>query len=590
MKHAIQGVSVGLILVLSACTNDDNPNNVIVNNDNDQDNATVFEIDVPAAQVDGTFSLNGGAFPVSQYQHGLISFADTDNNQTLLSETYNGGYDVFVVKDEYSTLYSLVQGAGTLPSNKSETVSSNHTINVDQMLDIDVISVSVRFQFTLDGVPFPATEYDDAVFYLQSQGGGERIVLGNSHGPIDPALLMPGTYDVIYELETGGSQVPVNQNAIVATEVIDNTTPGVTVDVKTIDFRFSATLDGGAFPVSQYEHGRFMLINSAGDVAELGKSYELPFTVKVIEGNYDIVYSYVDGTDVPVNMEAVVASNIDINTANPAQSLDILTALITPQYSLDGGAFPVSEYQDAQILLRGFTDNDIMVLGNTHDANPVAVKVVRGDYDVIYSHETGDQVPLNSNFVAQTDKALNADQDLAIDISSVNITGTFTLNGGDFPASAYEEAEFYLSGADPDDVILLGFSFEGSGTVQIISGTYDVIYKHVDGSAIPQNSENTIMAGVLLNTSQNIGINVDSTSIKPVFTLNGGPFPESGYENADLYLHGTTAADRVFLGRSYLDNEALKVINGTYGVFYEYEQGSSIPVNSRALVDNIDIL
>jgi hypothetical protein len=579
-------IYAALVLTLPGCGNSGGGGGNIQKN---QNNGKVIEIDVPAVTILGDITLNGGAFPDNQYTSGIISLLDTDNNQTPLTETYNGNYVASVVKGDYEALYDLKQGAGTVPSNKNQSISSGISLLIDQPFDINVTAYLVRFVFTLDGSPFPVTEYDDAVFYLQLQGSSERILLGNSHSPVDSAWFMAGTYDVIYELETGGSQVPVNQNAVVATVVIDDMTSGINVDVKTVDLRFNATLDGSPFPVSQYAYGLFKLTNSAGDIAELGESYNLPLDVKVIEGTYDVIYSYSQGANLPVNSAAVLANDVQVNSANAAQNINILTALITPQYTLDGGAFPVSEYQDAEIFLRGPTDKDTMLIGNTHDANPADVRIVRGNYDVIYRHETGDEVPINSNAIVQNGKVLNADQVLAVDVNSVTITGTFTLNGGNFPGVVYQAAEFYLKRKNSTDEFLLGLSYAGNGTARLIPGTYDVIYKYVQGNELPQNSENTVMADVLLDTTKSIRIDVNATKIAPVFTLNGGPFAVNVNEVGEFYLHGPTGLDRVYIGHSFPDNEALYVINGGYDVQYEYVQGSDIPVNSRMRIDTIQI-
>jgi hypothetical protein len=37
-------------------------------------------INVSSVLLEGDFLMNGGAFPVSQYENGLISLADSDNN------------------------------------------------------------------------------------------------------------------------------------------------------------------------------------------------------------------------------------------------------------------------------------------------------------------------------------------------------------------------------------------------------------------------------------------------------------------------------------------------------------------------------
>jgi len=572
-----------IVILLTACGDDDA-----------KDVADTIEVPINVSSVflQGDFRLNDGGFPFNQYENGLISLADSQDNQVVLGNSYVGDYAAYIVAGNYNSQYTLSQGGSLVPINNGNNIATNLPLVIDQVLDIDVSAYLVRFVFTLDLASFPASEYDDAVFFLQRDDGGELILLGNSHAAIDPVWLMPGTYDVIYQVESPGAVVPLNQNAIVATVVI-NDSSGVTVDITSVSFELIATLDTGPFPVSQYDDGDFLLLNAAGDRVELGATYELPLVVNVIEGTYDIVYAHETGANVaPLNTEARVAINQLINAGNPDANLVIQTALVTPQITHNGGAFPVSEYQDANIYLRGDNNNnDQILMSNTHTASPPAIKIIRGTYDVIYQHETGDEVPQNTNAVVVDSFGLNsANPALPVDIESVDITGVFRLNGNAFTVNQFQEAEFHLKGTEPGDELLLGYSHDGDGTAKIIPGTYDVVYKHTDGNNIPRNPENTIMSGLLLDTSQSIRIDVPATFLSPMFTLNNQPFPEDNTEIARFYLHGDSAADRIYFGSSYLfQNSSTLVINDNYDVMYEYFKGDSIPINERVNVINIDV-
>lgn len=572
-----------LLALLTACSNG--------GGGDDEQNIPELPINLNSVFIEGDFLLNGGAFPVSQYENGLISLADGSNNQAILGNSYSGNYQAHIVSGTYNSQYLYLQGGNLVPINEANNVATGLALMNDQILDIDVTAYSVRFVFTLNGVDFPVSEYDDAVFYLQRSDGGERMLLGNSHSAIDPVWLMPGTYDVIYQVETPGALVPLNQNAVVATVVIDAMTSGVNVDITSVDFRFDSTLDGNPFPASQYEDGDFLLRNDAGDSVDIADTYELPVTVNVIEGTYNIVYAHESGTSVPLNSQAIVAANQVIDTGNSSVNLDILTALITPDMSHNGNAFPVSEYNDANIYLRGTNNvDDQLLLSNTHTASPAAVNVVQGTYDVVYEHETGSEVPQNTNAVVASNQLLNSDQVLPVSVTSVDITGIFTLNGNNFTVNPYQVAEFHLRGVDAGDEFLLGYSNEGTGIAKLIAGTYDVVYRHTDGNNIPRNPENTIMTDQLLDTTKSIRINVTGSRVKPVFTLNNGAFPDDNNNVASFYLHGESDIDRIYIGKSYItQNDSVFVINDNYDVKYEYFKGDLIPVNERALVTNVDI-
>ena len=575
MNHRLAVCTVGLLITIVGCNS----------NNGNQQNAIDLPVNITSVLIQGDFSLNNDDFPASQYDHGLISLADGSNNQAVLGDSSDGGYQVRVVAADYNSQYDVIQSTGTVPVNKGNTITDGLSLLSDQGLNINVEASSVR----LNGSSFPASEYDDALFYVQRTDGGERVLLGNSHSPIDPVWLMPGTFNVIYEVETPGGMVPLNQNSVVDVVDINSSTSGVNIDITAVPIRLNATLDSNPFAASEYQDGNLSLLTSAGDRADLGSTHDLPFAdLYVIEGTYDIVYAHETGDNVPANVQAVIAGNQLIDMGHTDFSPDIKTALLTPQYSHNGNAFPASEYQDANIFLRmSGNPHDLFLLGNTHA--PGQVRVIQGNYDLIYQHETGDEVPQNTNAVVAENVPLPGDQVLPVIVNSVEITGIFTLNGNKYPADAFNIAQFDFRGAEPGDDFLLGLSYQGQGTVKLIPGTYDVIYRHVHGNNVPQNPEHAVMSNQLLDTAKTIRINVKANNIKPTFTLNNQPFPKSVYERGRFYLQGKLATDQTPIGESYMDNLPVMVINDHYDVMYQYIQGNTVPVNENKLITDVAI-
>ncbi len=347
------------------------------------------------------------------------------------------------------------------------------------------------------------------------------------------------------------------------------------------------------FPLSQYDHGKFYLRKNAdSDLAYLGKSYELPLNnVPVISGSYDIVYKHENGGTVPLNSDAVVGTAVDISTNPTTVNLVINIADLTPSYTLDGNPFPVSEYDDARVYLRrSGTIADIMLLGNTHDPSPAAVRVVQGSYDVMYNHESGIAVPQNLFAQVETGFAADDDKALPVTVTSVDVTGDFSLNNGAFPGSQNHTANFMLrDSTNKWDTFLLGQSHLTNEAVKIIPGTYVVLYQHQEGANVPQNSYRIVQGPVLLNASQQLNVNVEARKVSPQFTLNGAAFPASIYQSALFYLRDETNQDRFYLGSSYTANDPVMAVAGTYDVLYEHAIGDSVPINDRAVVDNVVI-
>lgn len=294
-------------------------------------------------------------------------------------------------------------------------------------------------------------------------------------------------------------------------------------------------------------------------------------------------------TTVLINVPAITLSEQEINQATPTAEADIPTILITPAYTLDGAPFPISEYDDANIYLRGSNDNDVFFLGNTHDPNPAAVRILPDTYDVIYRHETGNSVPLNTNAVVVEGAVLDSSGNFSIAVTSAIATATFTLNDESFTTNPVHYGRFFLQGSEEEDTLFLGNSYDGSGTVRVIPGAYDVIYEHVTGNQVPGNKKATIVSATVDSQATAIPVNVEATHIQPTFFLNGFSFPASLNEHAIFTMRTGDADNEVYLGRSFFPPTSLFAINDSYEVFYEYINGSSIPVNNRIKVRNLSL-
>jgi len=385
-------------------------------------------IDVLSALVTPSYTLDIGSgpvvFPSSEYDDGnfVLRGATEPNDIAPLGSSHDENpAEVRVVQGGYDVLFQHETG-DTVPQNVDSLVQTVADISVvADPFPIAVKAWTVTPTFLHNGGAFPVSEYDDGVFYLRPTAGGEDVFLGNSH-TVSPApvLVMQGSYDVIYSLETGGSLVPSNQAAVVMSgEPITSDRPSFVVNVTSERFSFNPTHNSGGFPSSQYQRAEFFLRNASGDRVELGASFEPPAPPFVIVGTYDIVYQHVQGDLLPINRDAVLMGDVLIDASNQSQAPDITSVSITPTFSLDASPFQESEYQDANFFLRGYiNNNDEILLGSSHISTPDAVRIISsadvGNYDVLYRHESGETVPQNTNAVVLSNDILNMDGALVV--------------------------------------------------------------------------------------------------------------------------------------------------------------------------------
>ena len=572
---------------------------------------TAVAINVSSAWIIPSYSLDGGDFPEDEYNDGnFVLRSTTDNTDTaLLGSSHDASpAAVRVVLGGYDVLYQHETGSG-VPQNFNTPVQSGETINADRNLSIALTSWMVTPAFTHSPGAFPASEHDDGVFYLRPLAGGEAILLGNSHTAIPgPVSVLDGSYDVMYVLQSGGSAVPNNQAAVLTgTHNITANGP-LSVAASSVSFQFDASLDGVAFPVSPDQQAEFFLRNSTtGDRVELGLSNELPVTVLVLEGTYDIVYRHREGDALPINTDAVIASNVLIDAANPAQNINIGSVEVVPTFSLNGADFPQDEYSHANFYLRNSQNHADEMFLAASDVLPNAVRVIRSDfdtdidtpvlafgsYDVLYRHETGDAVPQNTNAVIDgaSNQAFVTDGPLAVAITSVEVGGAFTLNGNPFPSDANNNVRFLLRDSNNDsDEFLFGFSDISNEPVMIVSGTYHVVMDHQQGEDVPQNKMHEVDFNVQLNADQTLSVDVPVVRVDPGFTLDGQAFSNSFYQSATFYLREIHAPfNRIFLGYSYKNNQPVMVIEEDYDVVYEHLYGNQVPQNTNSTITRIDL-
>ncbi|MCF6257749.1 MAG: hypothetical protein L3J98_02380 [Gammaproteobacteria bacterium] len=567
-------------------------------------------INVSSALVTPTYTLNGAAFAQSEYNDGnfvLRNTAFTSDTLVLGSSHDASPAAVRVIQDTYDVLFQHETGNG-VPQNVDTQVQINEVVNSDRDIFIDVRAWEITPSFTQNASAFPLNEYDTGVFYLQPDAGGERIFIGKSHMALPaPVQVMQGTYDVIYSLGTGGEFIPNNQGAVVMAGVSITAVSALAVDVASVRFQFDATLDLAAFPADQNHKALFFLRNiSTGDRVELGASFELPVTQSVIEGTYDIVYQHVRGSGLPVNTDAIVASNVVIDSINPSQNVDIRSVAITPGFTLDGSAFPQDEYNDANFYLRAVNNNnDVMFLGASEiastvvrvissdmDTDPGVNELLLGAYDVLYRHESGEEVPQNANALVpgKNNIVLNSDQALMVPVTSVNVAGRFTLNGNRFPGDINNSVQFLLRDSSNDsDEFLFGFSDISNEAVKLIPGTYHVVMDHLYGDAVPQNKMHEVDFNNVFGEDQTLNVNVPAVRVNPEFTLDGQAFPTSIYQSATFYLYDTRTETRIFLGRSYKKNTPVMVIKENHDIIYEHMNGDLVPQNTNNNLGVVDL-
>ena len=452
---------------------------------------------------------------------------------------------------------------------------------------VNVAASQVDGSFLLAGGAFADSIYQSGDLFFYDQNAQVTVELGNSYDHSYDTMLVNSTYDSIYELFTGGD-VPANTWGVVATDNAVNADATINIDVPSATVRAQFLLNGAAFPASVYNHGTFYLQPvGSGELIVLGESHIVNDIVNVIPGDYHVIYSHVQGDQVPANSYARVMSDVAVSGA-AALNIDVTSVDVRTAFTYNGAAFPQSQYVHAEFHLVNGADDDVF-LGNSFDG-PGSISVVAGIYDVEYRHQQGDTIPLNSGTTVSVNLDLTSGGVASADVAGVVLGITPTLNGQPFEVSEYQDGILELHDVINDSYSLLGNTHSPMSGLVVIPGTYDIAYSHETGDAVPQNVRGNVAAGYVIASDQQLNLDITAHSMTGSITIDTAAFPQSQYNTADFLVRGDTTGGDIHLFASHSQDEAAMLLPGTYDVIYSCHNCIDIPFNSYAtIIDDFQV-
>jgi len=458
------------------------------------DSDQAHDVNVPRVIVVPTFTLDGNAFPASVYNAAELFLRPTGSTELISLGTTNlqPSDNVMVVPGVYDVIYSIREG-DQLPQNEYAVVIRSEDISTTpHVLNIDIESASFHgtWRLAVDGIlgEFPSSVYHSGEYSLQNNNG-DYVALGPTHMGIGPVPAITGTYNIVYS-HLEGDLVPQNKGTAFNRNFV--LPPGQTIyediiDAWTVIPGFS--LDGSAFPASVYESGEIFLKDRDTDaLTSLGSTHSAPANLMIIDGEYDVVYDHAGGETIPQNNGAVLPDSVVVDEADEAADINVDSVTVQGNLMLDGDSFIQSVYHTAEFYLYRNGGGTPILLGKTYkDTEPLVI--LAGNYDVVYEHIDGDLLPQNLHHVMLAGQAYTSDATIDVNVLSRSVRPQFTLNGQPFPASPYEHADYYLHGNHPDDYAHLSSSPAQGEEALVIQGSYDAVYRFVQGSIVPRNSE-----------------------------------------------------------------------------------------------------
>jgi hypothetical protein len=267
----------------------------------DTTKSTANDIQIQTVTVSGGFTIDGAAPPSDAADDGRISLHGAHpDDEILLGNTTSGGFERIVLPGVYNVHYAQDTSSLIAPANSNARLETVDVGNVSAF-DINVPTAFVSGIITLgDGAP-PDSDYDDGWVFLRNATSGDTVLLANTRMGQFAAPVVPGTYEVVYAVETPGGQVPINIDSVVldTVDVVGGTVINVDIPVNAL----AGNIDAGG---RVGERGALYL-TAVGAVSRalLGNTADSAYQQPVMPGRYVVSYG-VETTNggLPVNTNA----------------------------------------------------------------------------------------------------------------------------------------------------------------------------------------------------------------------------------------------------------------------------------------------
>ena len=535
----------------------------------------MIELDI--VHFDGSYLLEGGSVPKSEYDDANLYLENArTNDRVLLGNTHDETFAVRVTPGIYDVIYEVETPGQMLPHN-SRVRLQKIALFTTTTQDIDIPVTRVSGSFLVAGAAPPVSEYDDARIFFRDHEAADEVLVGNTHDGDYDIPLVPGEYDIIYRVETAGETVPHNDGALLATVAPSGGLFVHDIDIPSVSLTGTFSIDDAMPPASEYDDADVGLESPTAGTVLLGNTHEQTYEVNVIPGDYEILYMHETGANVPQNQRARFGLlNV---TDSGSMPINIPQVTLTGTMTINGAAPPASEFDDGVLYFEGLGNEDLVLLGNTHDG-VYQVNVIPGDYAVYYSQETsGGIVPENKRARVVESVGVDVDGVFDIEILTATISGAFTLGGEMPPSSVYEDGSIYLRNMATDDAVLLGNTHNGGYSAVVVPGNYELFYAQEVGGSVPSN-QNASLAEVTIGDSMALDVDVPVVDLSGEFTLSTGPVPDNAGDGGQLYLRALDG-DSVLLGNSFAASYAARLVAGTYGIYYRAEASVTMPQNDN---------
>lgn len=533
-----------------------------------------ININVEASKIRGNMFLNGDLAEAETFADARFSLTPTDDSgpATVLADWSDIFFDVSVIDANYKAIYSGGTGE-QMPINLGQQLSGDIVVEGNTKQSIEVPTIDVTPNVTLNGEALSITNDTNANIYLQPEGSPFFIFAGSISGSKQMITIIPGVYDIIYQY-VQGDDIPLNKFALVQEDVKIADSGEFEVPIRANTVRSIFRLNGQAFPESGLDFARMYLTSEKGDEVLLGNTNEnSSSTTQIIHGQYNLHYRFRESISIPINQDAIISKNVVIDETTNLLEVDVNSVRIAGAFTVNGATPPVSGLDYANIYLQDASTGSTVLLGPTNAGSYQRDRIIAGEYDILYDfRESGIMPPQNNVIIGSKVFSNTSDHDIDIRTSTIDLN--LTLNSAPFPSSGLDFGILRAKEVSSDNSVILGRTNETIEPITLLHGSYTFMLEVREfGEFMPRNPNHSFLSETLLDQDLSIEHDIATTSVRVLPTLNFKAFPKANLANAEILFAGTNK-ELFSVASTGSPPPVLTLIKGKYDVYYNViEQG-----------------
>jgi len=328
---------------------------------------------------------------------------------------------------------------------------------------IDLSATTVSGTITVNGARVTDVSQGSGAISLVG-AGGDRAQLGTSWLAAGSysVLVMPGTYDLVYDQDLPGPALPVNSGATLRNGIVVGASPlALDVDIPATNVSITSTINHAPFGggARDFHKGGFALVNATGDSAHLT---DRGTSAAVLPGTYDLVFNGSGlGSDMPTNSAALIQSGIVVGAAPVSLNVDVTATKVWLTLTINGVAIPAPNGTTIDASLRSASGDVVQLLFDA-SSNLLTAWVIPGTYDLYYTFSNIDGVSNQSAKIRTGLVVADTTVTTTVDVTATPVSIAATINGA-APTGANGQFELFLRGAAGET---FGLPNDGSSTME----------------------------------------------------------------------------------------------------------------------------